>query len=180
MLCATPNPLICILKNYKMEKLTNEEIARVFAMYWGCPVEFSRMITGGGFKRVVENINLNYGIGQLMQRGPKLLLTPLDKISDEDATEVEIIYFGEGQRQMDKQYIAKKTIERLYSYDYSNQHKRPIEHLEKAIYVHQFLISKRYSVPLFFGSTHWANGKTALELNIAIETPNPPPSVAKG
>jgi len=30
-----------------------------------------------------------------------------------------------------------------------------------------YLISKGYAVPLFFEPNHWANGKTAIELNIA-------------
>ena len=34
---------------------------------------------------------------------------------------------------------------------------------------HQYLISESYAVPLFFSLNHWANGKTAIELGIAIE-----------
>jgi hypothetical protein len=33
----------------------------------------------------------------------------------------------------------------------------------------QYLISKGYAVPLWFGIDYWANGKTAIELNIAIQ-----------
>jgi hypothetical protein len=32
-----------------------------------------------------------------------------------------------------------------------------------------YLISKLYAVPLWFGVNHWANGKTAFELGIAAE-----------
>jgi hypothetical protein len=34
----------------------------------------------------------------------------------------------------------------------------------------QYLISKRYAVPIWFGALHWANGRTAFELGIAIES----------
>ena len=41
--------------------------------------------------------------------------------------------------------------------------------LTRCSFVHQYLISKGYDVPLFFTPDHWANCKTAIELNIAIE-----------
>lgn len=42
------------------------------------------------------------------------------------------------------------------------------------IYAYQYLIFKGYAVPLWFGVNHWANGKTAIELGIAIDkTLNP-------
>lgn len=53
------------------------------------------------------------------------------------------------------------------------------ENMEKQQYcpasyiIHQHLIQKGYAVPLWFGINHWANGKDAFQLGIAIEKPAP-------
>jgi len=39
-------------------------------------------------------------------------------------------------------------------------------------YIYQDLIHKGYAVPIYFGPDHWANGKTAIELGIAIDGKN--------
>lgn len=125
-------------------KLTNEEIAKVFAMYLGCEVtDYSGVgITGMG-------IDISTGISQygvstsgenLFDFGKvKLLLTPLSAITDEH----------------DKERTAL-----FNSYDDSGI---------AYPFMYQYLISKGYAVPLFFGINHWANGKTAIQLQIAID-----------
>jgi len=38
---------------------------------------------------------------------------------------------------------------------------------------YQYLISKGYAVPLFFEPNHWANGKNAIELRLAVDAKLP-------
>jgi hypothetical protein len=200
-----------------MNKLTNEEIARVFAMYWGCDVEIDirvnkvRKIQGVSFNAINELLFItndgNFGLKHWIVN---LLLTPLDKITDEHAIEVAKIILGD----VFKNYISSidsikyegKTIGKLKTITCvpSNENKKigwldrfinfplytnPKEHhwigigninsdktrtyLTKGITEYsqtfQQLIIWGYAVPLFFGVNHWPNGKTAIELGIAVD-----------
>lgn len=151
-------------------KLTNEEIAKVFAMYIGSEVfddyENRKTVLVGirkndifiQFRSLVSSrdIDLNEC---------KLLLTPLSKITDEHASEiVKILRIQEDEGGFDTSGIAIKNclikdgfnaIELFSFYGGVSD-------------VYQYLISKGYAVPLWFGIDHWANGKTAIELEIAL------------
>lgn len=145
-------------------KLTNEEIARVFAVYYGQSVAASKNEDGkaNGKGAPVHNALALCVFGNDVSNYV-LLLTPLDKITDEDAIEVANICHN---------YLAKRIQGKTgYSFLACNDsvincgviyHK-----LNSAAF--QYLISKGYAVPLWFGIDHWANGKTAIELGIAID-----------
>jgi len=138
-----------------MEKLTNEEIARVFAMYWGCRLD-AGMITK------VDSFWMNKVSNG--ETDTVLLLTPLSKITDEDLVACYHLHSG------------------LIGYDYTCDFKPALEMarhwinmdgektLCKLTQLSEYLRSKGYAVPLFFGLNHWANGKTPIELGIAIES----------
>jgi len=147
-----------------MEKLTNEEIARVFAMYLHSKVVFDNHIgnihtyylPAGKYKvgkmwfvslEDEHDKELSFSVSA---DKVKLLLAPLSKITDEHAMacwEVENYMCSEH----DIPYV-------------SNLFK------EMSGNLFQYLIQQGYSVPLFFGLNHWANGKTPIELGIAIES----------
>lgn len=165
-------------------KLTNEEIARVFAMYLGCDIEFvynspyvtwirenrrANLIGVRGIAAVLNPIRRN---GKLDKNSEnhlkvhlcKLLLTPLKNISDEDAIEVAKLkkknIYNEGDED------APKGRQGLLDYGYGIVITKSFCHEG-----FQYLMQKGYAVPLFFKVNHWANGKTAIELGIAISTP---------
>ena len=145
-------------------KLTNEEIARVFAMYLGCPVRWYKgvhIITDWGIGCFHEDGELEYKMTvgkntfQLHER--RLLLTPLASITDEDASEIK--------------NLLRASYKFLYIEEYTTQ--GIANHLlGKKMYMYsncfQFLVLKGYATPLFFSPGHWANNKTAIELGIAI------------
>jgi len=138
-------------------ELTNEEIARVFAMYFELvtyewytnPEDLNVAIVDG---KTVKFISEGKHTGE-----PKMRLTPLSSITDEHAIEVCDIEFGKPER---RTLELSDYIERGKEYAISDA-------FEYDIY--QYLILKGYAVPLFFGVGHWANGKTAIELGIAID-----------
>jgi hypothetical protein len=142
-------------------KLTNEEIARVFAMYFG-----QKYVYKNEFGRFGERVKFDYHIHKNINQDAKLVLTPLSSITDEDAECIaHICNFNE------------KTLE-MYKYNsfenLSDIGRRIIEYgfnTHGIFYnVNDFnyqLIIWGYSVPLYFGLNHWANGKTAIELGIA-------------
>jgi len=160
-----------------MEKLTNEEIARVFAMYWGGKVS---TIDGDGKmltlypKCITVKLNkitfgqelhgLDDGNGGLHRSYPhyggscKLYLTSLSKITDEHALDVAKI---NGIRTENPLLVGKSISYWL---------KIQGENRDCTIEIFQYLIQKGYAVPLFFGINHWANAKTPIELGIAIES----------
>lgn len=175
-----------------MNKLTNEEIAKVFAMYLGCEIE-NKPYTGlppseKDYFTVIGK--LIYCIPEKDERlvcviqnkdaqgfdwddrshipdfDCKLLLTPLDKISDEDAEMTARVlkiksdeYLAKSGEDWNRIKVVKRWIE---TGRYMGE-----EFLD--IFAYQYLISKGYAVPLWFGVEHWANGKTAIELGIAID-----------
>lgn len=163
------------------QQLTNNEIAKVFAMYMPCECEtIYGIMTLNGLQ--VGSIyplwfyrgnSVNEDTPELMNnrlsgKGAKysevkLILTPLTKITDEHAIELakmkcgrkEIIHFYSKRELIElakEEWIESSTVN---LYGQPNQF--------------QYLIQQGYAVPLFFGVNHWANGKTAIELGIAIE-----------
>lgn len=151
-----------------MNQLTNEETAKVFAMYWG-----SEILISQNDQPIIEKVqgSLCYSSSLTIwscQTGyntkffkVKLLLKPLSSISDEDAVEVARL----------ANYLKLKTKMAAIGRDVINSliGKTHTYHYSQPFAIFQYLISKGYAVPLFFGVNHWANGKNAFELNIAIE-----------
>lgn len=150
-------------------KLTNEEISRVFAMYYGQRVlKFSKTAPA-------TQICDCYMLGRI-NNDCVISLTPLSAITDEHAIEVaKICNFDNKTLTMCKynsfenlQDIGKRIIE-YYLYneikDGFNTHGIWFNIND----FNWFLILKGYAVPLWFGLNHWANGKTAIELEVAID-----------
>lgn len=192
-------------------KLTNEEIAKVFAMYLGCEFLAERW-SGKVFKemavRNVSDYNIVIYSSELKRNGVdgtgnspyaamcseiKLLLKPLSSITDEYAIEVAELINNEKYKEGEEFKVVKEDAKiSIYSskiihtsipdYGYRYETKIYIEDcfvspinpysalVEMGYYAYQYLISKGYALPLFFAPTHWANGKTAIELGIAIES----------
>lgn len=159
--------------------LNNEQIAQVFSMYLGCDV---KQISLGDKVGILTGVSLftphwmatiDSGIS-LSIRKCKLLLTPLSKISDEDAIEVgNIVYLDE-----DKAYTGIKVLSYFTGDNELFGFGSDISPL-MAIEIIELLKRKGYAVPLYFESDHPLNGKTAIELGLAIdktlsnEAPNP-------
>ena len=123
-----------------MNKLTNEEKAKVFAMYLGCKIKCSK---SGALADVCHpHTCADYGHWQLV-------LTSLSEITDEHA-------------------IICWDIENYVCSENDILHVSNILN-EMSAKLFQYLTSKGYAVPLWFGIDHWANGKTAIELGLAIE-----------
>ncbi len=144
-------------------KLTNDEIARVFAMYIGLSeCTDSRYNNRGLLETVTRTGNIALEVGNTYSHtnisNCKLLLTTLDKISDEHAIEIKnLLDVSNAVWEIDE-YTTKDIAnwllgKRLYMYSHC----------------FQLLVLNGYAVPLFFGLNHWANGKTAIELGIAID-----------
>ena len=184
--------------------LSNEQIARVFAMYMHCealdikaePDENISKIQG--IFRTGDLVD-NYG-NDLPLRDCKLLLTPLSAISDEDAIEVakmsgfawQLVEEERGYSNIvNEVFVDVEGIDRQKSHivlpithicfegfvtitfkgevfitheDLSGQ-----EYAPSTYFIHQYLIQNGYAVPLFIEIGHPDNGKTAIELGLAIE-----------
>jgi hypothetical protein len=148
------------------DQLTNEEIARVFAMYWGCEVQH-RLGETGRIRSVVQNMaqGYEYTIVNKVIHPHTLLLTPLSKISDEDAIEVAKMYgYDFSKKSPTASEILKWTKDSLSHFGYPSAG-FGIRYID----IFQYLIQKGYAVPLFFGIDHPLNGKTAIEIGIAID-----------
>lgn len=164
-----------------MQQLTNEERARVFAMYWG-NISFENGI-GGHCILSLTDVN-DIGLGRIIG---KLLLTPLRKISDEDAIEVAKIvvhaniylwevlsmpnYIEVLGCDKDGDYYGgsvKIYFNGLISWEWYNREKQD-GYETQSHFAFEELKIRGYAVPLWFGVGHWANGKTAIELEIANE-----------
>lgn len=145
-------------------KLTNEEIFYIFAVHYGTKVlttDGERQVIGLAFDRVYVKthppaISPSTAYFTYTYSEAKLLLTPLDKITDEHAITVAKIMGISDVREDVAPFIKKGVIE-------------TIKKGSGGYKIYLFLISEGYAVPLFFGLNHWANGKTAIELKIAIE-----------
>lgn len=129
--------------------LSNEQRNKIFTMYWGQRVlKFSK--TAPATQLVIP---------ETMYRLTKdcyLSLTPLSKISDEDAIECYKIRWSEITKQPTpsqcKYQLSQDWNEKWFLYD-----------------VYQYLTQKQYDVPLFIEVGHPANGMTAIDLNIATD-----------
>lgn len=146
-----------------MNQLTDQEIAKVFAMYL-----YNKIINvDTKLKYILNPYQLNY-IKYFNEGAYKLLLKPLPSISDEDAVEVAKIYWVGNK--FNNTYVYKAAGGRYvldrYILKGDPQNVVPATNIYFLI---QYLISKGYDVPQWFGIDHWANGKFLIELGVAIE-----------
>jgi hypothetical protein len=142
-----------------MEKnnLTNEQVARIFAMYLGQKVRaYDSDLTLSVLHKSPSDFN-EFSVGGAVENKFKLLLTPLSAISDEDAIEVSNLYgFHTDNPKVQGQalvhWLAKDGKSRDINFE-----------------IYQYLVLTGHAVPLFIEVGHPDNGKTAIELRIAID-----------
>lgn len=154
-----------------MEQLTNEEKAKVTAMYWGVEA-FHLEGYGYGEFATIHSMHVD-----MMGAGTYkccLGLTPLSSITDEHAIEVaKILNPGYLHRQYSVVREANRTDVWFSRYcvhiyfDGSVQNSEMTNWVDNSVY--QYLISRGYDVPLWFGVGHPCNGMTAIQLGIAID-----------
>jgi len=153
-------------------KLTNEEIADVFALYNKQGARHVGFMGTGG-----TNDKMYYVLDSVLNEDNegddvktfddwKLLLSRLEDITDEDADYIHrILGITENEAGYNtsvadvKKGIIENGLFALHLFDFYGG----------ITEVFQWLLKKGYAVPLFFGLAHWANGKTAIELGIAID-----------
>ena len=142
--------------------LTSQEKLKVISIYWDATMFVTRY-SPREFKVLdmipeLESEILDYDSENIDKY--KLLLTRLKDISDEHDFEIATIVYGKGDWAIG---VGKEVVKKLYD------NKTLFSAAPKWFFVHQYLIQKSYAVPLFFGVEHLANGKTAIELGIAID-----------
>lgn len=141
-----------------MKELSNEEKARVFAMYLGCECNRGCMHTS----RIEQTLQGDLPIDV------KLLLIPLQDITDEHTIEVGKV-IGNVAHLSDDSIIHQVKEIICTNRIYNMQTNVPAI---RWMYAFQYLIQKGYAVPLFFGVNHPCNGKTVIELGLAINKNN--------
>lgn len=131
------------------QKLTKPEIARVFSLYWDNPCIYGKTIRQGTIRAIaLQRIGYQYC---------QLILTSVSDITDEHALQVAKMA-GFNTVDLGKSIVMEHFKSNIF----------PVEGINWwAIF--QYLISKGYAVRLWFGPDHWANGKTAIELGLAID-----------
>lgn len=173
-------------------KLTNQEVARVFAMYLGCETVYSKSrypYLKGDSAGVCsgERIGSVYAGFYF-----KLLLTPLSSITDEHAIEVFKMFMPFPFSKYTTGWVVTRDFaitgfpyikihhpKNVYSlmidctlcnFNLYNMEDNITSEIDmQPSQVTQFLTNEGYAVPLFFAPNHWGNSKTAIELNIAID-----------
>lgn len=151
----------------KERSLTTEQLARVFGERIGQPYLVCYNIEGAAVIQI-EPITINDIEPDIENKRDLLLLTPLEKISDEDLLECFLVgkpslppgctptVEAEQSRRMIR--IAGVLVSRFIKYPHELSMER-----------HRYLIQKGYDVPMFFGIDHPDNGRTLIELGIAID-----------
>lgn len=143
-----------------MSNLTNEQKARVFAMYSEGNVKYSPYAESGAFfPLVVRQLGK---VVQHIEQGhkPVMWITPLSAISDEQRLNAVLIFHNE------RPWIKSKICrEDAVKYTLAATE---IAFLMDAN-VRQYYINEGIAVPLFIEVGHPDNGRTAIELGIAID-----------
>lgn len=138
------------------QQLTIKEKAKVFAMYLGCKTILNDSLDSlrNMTAREVEDMEL-FGIGTFY-------LDRIESITLEHKNNLGMVLNGLNvPSHLD--IAAEFWIKQLFN---GIPNKRcPMAD----VFAYQYLVSKCYAVPLFFGIGHWANRRTAIELGIAID-----------
>lgn len=158
------------------KQLTNEEKQTVFAMYhgqevlcfpsddvvshWLPPAKLEWNVIGGTY----------YGVNNTI-----LSLRNLIAITDKDLLVMCKILDPKASIKEHREGIKRAREEREVAeivQPFLNAKANIADNTISPVLINQvfeFLKLKSYALPLFFGVGHWANGKTAIELGIAIE-----------
>jgi hypothetical protein len=184
-----------------MNQLTKEQIARILQLYMPCKAITVKPTYKNPVVGTLDYLNLSDNEVSIATEGgyylcePKdcrLLLTPLSKITDEDAIEVATIqqFFSKDNQLMvyrNRGHVLRYEIIRTgeiieVKYYYWSDGRETwrsvqvgfsIKNVSGIFQVNQFsfqyLISKGYAVPLFIAPSHPCNGKTAIDLELAFD-----------
>lgn len=157
-------------------ELTTEQKARVFALYIGSRIEYATQHGPSEIQSVgILSIGQQWDdtifcvrgqingdiLGGVDLESDRLLLRPLSAITEEDAMDfIKVRNSINWKGPQDKEAVTRYVLAAIGP---------PIEqgfgfHWE----VYQFLIQRGYAVPLFITPGHPDNGKTAIELGLAI------------
>lgn len=144
-----------------MKNLTPQQILRVFALYIGAQAVYTNT-SGYSIERNVDSHTISRieaGRHELY----KLILRQLSAITDEDAVQVARILDIEPELLGDKDSFVEAFFDQSPGF--------MIDAYRGAAYfwVAQYLIQRGYSVPVFIESGHPDNGKTAIELGLAVD-----------
>lgn len=165
--------------------LTNEEKAKVFAMYTNHPVHGGNPFTQlGTMQGILLNRSICVGTCGLNGSIPNwikiqhcyLALTPLSDITDEHAIEVAKIrggLFNYDESELNNESAIAYYRENMIEYGVKTVNflteTNLLHAINNSIFIYQYLISKGYDVPLWHGLNHPLNGKTAIDIGIAID-----------
>lgn len=120
----------------------------------------------------------------------QIFLRPLSAITDEDA--IEVFKMNGSPRNLEALELKRETsIYLRYRYmpeDTAYANKDGYCYSGNAIFfdrikdrdIHQFLVQRGYAVPLFIAPGHPDNGKTAIELGLAIDATQTAPAAQNG
>jgi hypothetical protein len=134
-------------------QLTNEEITKVFYLYYGQKVlKFS--------PTAPATQQLNNGMMSYWKPECRLYLTSLKDISDEHIRDIRNLWERDNPELLPNSEQKEKFINRIVHL---------LNNGNEAYKVYHYLISKGYAVPIFFSAGHPLNYKNPFELGIAIE-----------
>lgn len=169
-----------------MKNITDEQVARIFAMYYGADYAFG--YADGAKFHGVSNMNFNQcKAGPLeLSANCKLLLTPLEDIEYEDALAVcaaacpelygdyrfnkwEVIdrndnggtYIKIARHKSAEYFTINKSTAEVYIWDTDFN---DIDQMYSQVY-----FQRAIAVPLHIAYMHPLNGKTAIELGVAVD-----------
>lgn len=158
------------------QELTTEQKARVFAQYIGHQVRHQidedrhQQNTLGAAQ--IDGIMLrgNSGYWSASMDAFKLLLRPLSAITDEDAIEVARLLGYEYPRNEKGQFVERIDLVEVGRGAIGGISRNGlVETFNVLAEVIQFLIQRGYAVPTFVAPNHPLNGKTPIEMGLAID-----------
>lgn len=174
-----------------MNNLTTNEKAKVFAMYLGCdflinvkadlkekakefrPELLHYVENSKGYSECEKRVFGKEALALYNLDYCTLLLTPLEKINDEECLFISsVVYTGKTPLKervsMGRHYVEYNFLNKPKNGSISTILDREFG-VKEAIIIYQYLFSKGYIIPLFFSPNHPANGKTAIELGLAMD-----------
>jgi hypothetical protein len=151
-----------------MEKtLTNEQKARILAVYLGCETNYGKLVGVCNWAAYTEMNDGTIQSGSL--ENLSLSLTPLSAISDKhinDVADIINVRTDKGLKDMGIPFTRKGfVLEWLLK-----ENNFTTTNIWKHNLAFQYLIQKGYAVPTFIEVGHPLNGKTPIELGIAIDS----------
>jgi hypothetical protein len=180
-------------------KLTDEEIAQVMSLYPNCPVLIfdapqEAIDQFGPIPDFLDNVS--YGFDKVgaehtyfKKTQVKLVLKQLQHITDNEIFWLCYWYSSDtfkGTDQKDwkikREGFEIKVFQRAEglgfvidtdTFDINLLRNGMRTHLGTTSYAFQWYLRNYYAIPLFFGKGHWANKKTALQLEVAVPDQEP-------